>query len=171
MSKLKKMERASSFVAVGGIMFPLAFGVFSGLSFGFSSQESIVIGLILVATSVGVTVRTLMDLHVLDTDVGTTVLGSAVIDDILGIILLAFVLGIESLMDAVWISVRIAVFFLIFLILGLKIKYANNWLVSLSAKIDNIYDSNYVLMMHYPMPGRHWSISIGLNYNIGKENK
>ncbi len=120
-SKLKKMGRTSSFVAVGGIMFPLAFGVFSGLSFGFSSQESIVIGLILVATSVGVTVRTLMDLHVLDTDVGTTVLGGAVIDDILGIILLAFVLGIESLMDAVWISVRIAVFFLIFLILGLRI--------------------------------------------------
>ena len=121
MSKLKKMERTSSFVAVGGILFPLAFGIFSGLSFGFSSQESIVIGLILVATSVGVTVRTLMDLHVLDTDVGATILGSAVIDDILGIILLAFVLGIESLMDAVWISVRIAVFFLIFLILGLKI--------------------------------------------------
>ena len=121
MSKLKKMERTSSFVAVGGVMFPLAFGIFSGLSFGFSSQESIVIGLILVATSVGVTVRTLMDLHVLDTDVGATILGSAVIDDILGIILLAFVLGIESLMDAVWISVRIAVFFLIFLILGLKI--------------------------------------------------
>ena len=151
MSKLKKMERASSFVAVGGIMFPLAFGVFSGLSFGFSSQESIVIGLILVATSVGVTVRTLMDLHVLDTDVGTTVLGSAVIDDILGIILLAFVLGIESLMDAVWISVRIAVFFLIFLILGLRI-------------IDKILDLGE--RIHLPKAFLSISLSILLIYSF-----
>jgi len=151
MSKLKKMERASSFVAVGGIMFPLAFGVFSGLSFGFSSQESIVIGLILVATSVGVTVRTLMDLHVLDTDVGTTVLGGAVIDDILGIILLAFVLGIESLMDAVWISVRIAVFFLIFLILGLKI-------------IDKILDLGEKI--HLPKAFLSISLSILLIYSF-----
>jgi len=135
MPKLKKMERASFFVAVGGVMFPLAFGIFSGLSFDFSSQESIVIGLILVATSVGVTVRTLMDLHVLDTDVGTTLLGSAVIDDILGIILLAFVLGIESLMDAVWISIRIAVFFLVFLIIGLKI-------------IDKILDLGEKIRLH-----------------------
>ena len=151
MSKLKKMERASSFVAVGGIMFPLAFGVFSGLSFGFSSQESIVIGLILVATSVGVTVRTLMDLHVLDTDVGTTVLGGAVIDDILGIILLAFVLGIESLMDAVWISVRIAVFFLIFLILGLRI-------------IDKILDLGE--RIHLPKAFLSISLSILLIYSF-----
>jgi len=77
--------------------------------------------LILIATSVGVTVRTLMDYHVLDTDVGATILGGAVIDDVIGIILLAFVLGIESLMDAVWIGIRIIIFFLIFLILGLKL--------------------------------------------------
>ena len=121
MSKLKKMERVSSFVAIGGVLVPLVLGFFSALFFDFSVQESIIIGLILIATSVGVTVRTLMDLHVLDTDVGATILGSAVIDDVIGIILLAFALGIESLMDAVWIGTRIIIFFLIFLILGLKL--------------------------------------------------
>jgi len=121
MSKLKKMERASSFVAIGGVFFPLALGISSAIFLGFSNQDSIIIGLILVATSVGVTVRTLMDLHVLDTDVGATILGGAVIDDVIGIIFLAFVLGIESLMDAVWVGLRIVIFFLIFLILGLKI--------------------------------------------------
>ncbi|MCP4704783.1 MAG: TonB-dependent receptor, partial [candidate division Zixibacteria bacterium] len=54
---------------------------------------------------------------------------------------------------------------------GLNYDLSNNWQVSLSAKIDNIYNSNYVLMTHYPMPGRQWNISFGLNYNIGKENK
>lgn len=118
LTKLKKMEKPSLFVAVGGIVLPLILGIVVGMFFGFSQQDSIVIGLILVATSVGVTVRTLMDFHALDSDVGTTILGSAVIDDVLGIILLAFILGIDS---PIYIGIKIIIFFLIFLYLGLKI--------------------------------------------------
>ncbi len=121
LSKLKKTEKASSFVAIGGVLLPLILGALSGFLLGFTIQESIVIGLIITATSVGVTVRTLMDLHVLDTTAGATILGGAVIDDIIGIILLAFMISIGSLMDAVWIGVRIAIFFLIFLYLALKV--------------------------------------------------
>lgn len=121
LSKLKKTEKASSFVAIGGVLLPLILGFLTAFFFGFSVQESIIIGLVLTATSVGVTARVLMDLHVLDTDVGATILGGAVIDDVIGIILLAFVIGIESLMDAVWIGARIAIFFLVFLYLALKV--------------------------------------------------
>ncbi len=120
-SKLKKTEKASSFVAVGGVILPLILGFLSGFVLGFSVVESVVIGLILTATSVGVTVRTLMDLNVLNTDVGSTILGGAVIDDVIGIILLTFALGIGSLIDAVWIGIRIAIFFLVFLYIGLKV--------------------------------------------------
>lgn len=118
LSKLKKMGKPSSFVALGGVIIPLILGISVALFFGFTYQDSIIIGLILVATSVGVTVRTLMDLHVLDTDVGATILGSAVIDDVLGIILLAFVLGIDS---PIYVGIKIIIFFLIFLYFGLKI--------------------------------------------------
>jgi Kef-type K+ transport system membrane component KefB len=121
MSHMKKMEKASSFVAVGGVIIPLILGFLSGVLLGFSIQESVVIGLILTATSVGVTVRTLMDLHTLDTDAGATIISAAVIDDVIGVILLIFVLGTESIMGAVWIGVRIAIFFLVFLYLGLKV--------------------------------------------------
>jgi Kef-type K+ transport system membrane component KefB len=62
-----------------------------------------------------------MDLHVLNSEVGATILGSAVIDDIIGILLLAFIIGIESLLSAVWVGIRILIFFLIFLVLGLKV--------------------------------------------------
>ena len=75
-SQLKKMEKASIFVASGGVIVPLIFGIIGGMILQLSLEESIVIGLILIATSVGVTVRTLMDINALDTDVGATILGS-----------------------------------------------------------------------------------------------
>lgn len=132
LDKLKKTEKSSTYVAIGGVILPLSLGFLSGLLLGFNVQESVIIGLILSATSVGVTVRTLMDLHVLDTEVGTTILGGAVIDDIIGIILLAFALGIESIFDAVWIGLRILIFFLIFLYIGLKVI---DRILSISEKI------------------------------------
>jgi len=116
--KLKKMGKSSSFVAVGGVILPLILGIVVALFFGFSTKDSTIIGLILVATSVGVTVRTLLDLNVLDSDVGTTILGSAVIDDVFGIILLAFFLGTDP---PIYVGIKIAIFFIIFLYLGLKI--------------------------------------------------
>ena len=117
-SRLKKSEKAASFSAVGGVILPLILGTVCGLFFNFSLQDSIIIGLILTATSVGISVRTLLDLHVLDSEVGTTILGGAVIDDVIGIILLAFVLGVDS---PVYMSIKIIVFFFIFLYLGLKV--------------------------------------------------
>jgi len=157
-SKLKKVKKSASFVAAGGVILPLMLGVIAGVFFGFSTGESIIIGLILIATSVGVTVRTLMDLHALDTDVGNTILGGAVIDDVLGIILLAFALGIESIFDAVWVGLRIAIFFLIFLILGLKVidKILNlgekihlpKSLLSISLSILLIYSSLSILLIY-----------------------
>ena len=122
MSKLKKMEKASSFVAVGGVFVPLILGYIVAITFlDFSTMEGIVVGLILTATSVGVTVRTLLDLHVLNSDVGTTILGGAVIDDILAIVLLALFMGAESVTGAFMIGIRIAIFFFIFLLIGLKV--------------------------------------------------
>ncbi len=120
-AKIKRMGKASSFVAIGGVIVPFVLGFVFGILIGFNIQISVILGLILTATSVGVTVRTLMDINKLDSDVGATILGSAVIDDVIGIILLAFVIGAESLIGAVWIGLRIAIFFLIFLYLGLKI--------------------------------------------------
>ena len=72
-TKISKMGKSSTLVAIGGISIPLLFGLFTGLIFNYSLQESIIIGLILIATSVGVTVRSLIDLHILDTKVGTTI--------------------------------------------------------------------------------------------------
>ncbi len=118
LKKLKSMGKTATFVALGGIIVPLMFGFSTGFLFGFSQQESLIIGLMLVATSVGVTVRTLMDIRKLDTTAGTAILGGAVIDDIVGIALLAFVVGSDPFLQ---IAFKIILFFILFVYIGLKI--------------------------------------------------
>jgi Kef-type K+ transport system membrane component KefB len=115
--KMKKMGKTSIFTAIGGVIVPMILGTLTGIYFGFELRISIVIGLILVATSVGVTVRTLMNLNTLDSDSGITILGAAVIDDVIGIVLLAFLLGGSPL----GLGIKILIFFLIFFYIGLKI--------------------------------------------------
>ena len=126
-SRLKKKGKTSVFVAVGGITVPFVLGflscyLISALNiFDFEIMDCILVGLILTATSVGVTVRVLMDIDALDTDVGATILGSAVLDDIFAIILLAIVVGVDSIFGALKLIIVIAIFFIIFLFIGLKI--------------------------------------------------
>ena len=117
-SQLKSMGKTSTMVALGGIIVPLGLGVSTGILFGFAQRESLIIGLMLVATSVGVTVRTLMDIHKLDTDAGAAILGGAVIDDVLGIVLLAFVVGSDPFL---FVGFKIVLFFILFVYFGLKI--------------------------------------------------
>lgn len=120
-SKFKGMEKASFFVAIGGVVLPLILGFVASMYFGFfdnSWQASIVIGLILVATSVGVTARTLMDLRILNTYPGIAILGAAVIDDVIGVILLTFLLGVDSMIA---ITFKMLLYFLIFAYLGVKV--------------------------------------------------
>jgi Kef-type K+ transport system membrane component KefB len=118
LNQLKTMGKTSTFVAIGGVIAPLILGIIAGIFLGFNTMDSLTIGLVLIATSVGVTVRTLMDMNLLDSKSGTTILGGAVIDDVLGIIILAFVIGADSYL---LIGFKIILFFFIFLYLGLKV--------------------------------------------------
>ena len=116
--QLKSMGKTSVYVAIGGIIAPLFLGFLAGISFGFTEMDSIIVGLILIATSVGVTVRTLLDLDMLDTNVGSSILGAAVIDDVIGVVLLAFFIGADPLL---YVGLKVVLFFLIFLYLGLRL--------------------------------------------------
>jgi Kef-type K+ transport system membrane component KefB len=88
-------------VAAGGVVVPFMFGFLATLFLGFASLDStqemlpaLFVGAIMTATSVGITARVLGDIRRLDTPEGTTVLAGAVVDDVLGILILAIVVGI-----------------------------------------------------------------------------
>lgn len=87
--EFKRTGKASTLVGIGGILIPLAFGYLSGRLLGQSTLESVFIGLLLSATSVSISVQALKEMGKLSSPEGTTILGAAVIDDILVIVTLA----------------------------------------------------------------------------------
>ncbi len=98
-----KYIRPAMAVAAGGVAVPFALGVLATVWFGFANFSSLselvpalFVGTILTATSVGITARVLADIRQLDSSEGVTVLASAVVDDVLGIVILAVVVGIHS---------------------------------------------------------------------------
>lgn len=78
-------------VAVSGVIVPFILGWAVMLAWGTSSIESIFVGSAMVATSVGITARVLGQMGLLSLEVSRVILGAAVIDDILGLLILAVV--------------------------------------------------------------------------------
>jgi Kef-type K+ transport system membrane component KefB len=85
-------------VAMGGVIFPFLFGVVLTVMFGYADNlmhpSALFMGAVMTATSVGITARVLSELGRLGTPEGVTILAAAVIDDVLGIIVLAIVTSI-----------------------------------------------------------------------------
>ncbi|MBI4164142.1 MAG: cation:proton antiporter [Acidobacteria bacterium] len=86
----------ASLVAILGVVLPFAVGFFYMRVIDHSMIESIFVGAAMVATSVGITARVLADAGVLSTRMARVILGAAVIDDILGMIVLAVVSSLSS---------------------------------------------------------------------------
>lgn len=116
--KFKKIGKIGFSTASCGVILPFLFGFLVGYYFDFPFHACLAAGTIFVATSVGTTVRVLMDMHALNTDVGMTILSAAVIDDVIALIILTIVLGVGS---PEWLLLKIAVFFLITLYFGFRI--------------------------------------------------
>jgi Kef-type K+ transport system membrane component KefB len=98
-----KYVRPATAVAAGGVVLPFAMGFAATVMFGYASMDSVsemtpalFVGAIMTATSVGITARVLADIRRLDSPEGVTILAGAVVDDVLGIIILAIVVGISE---------------------------------------------------------------------------
>ena len=91
--EFKRTGKASTFVGFGGIIVPLGLGYFAGILLHLTTTESLFLGLLLSATSVSISVQALKEMNQLKTREGTTILGAAVIDDVVVIIALAFLMS------------------------------------------------------------------------------
>jgi len=91
--EILKVGKRALLVATLGVIFPFVFGYLYTLIVDHSTIEAMFIGAAMVATSVGITARVLADLKVIDTEIARVILAAAVIDDILGMIVLAVVTG------------------------------------------------------------------------------
>lgn len=89
--ELRSVGRGAVTVALIGIVAPFAGGIAVGLALGQSVTVAVFIGAALTATSVGITARVFSDLGALATPEARTVLGAAVTDDVIGLVILTVV--------------------------------------------------------------------------------
>ena len=94
LQKLLRVGGAASVVAAAGVILPFALGYGVCYALGLDQLVSMVVAASLTATSVGITARVLSDLGRLHAKESQVVLGAAVIDDVVGLIILALVAGI-----------------------------------------------------------------------------
>ena len=103
LKELLKTGPKAFLIATAGVFVPLVLGTLLYMGFyGFAPwgsnefYEAVFIGTILTATSVSITVQTLKEMGKLKGTVGTTILSAAIIDDVIGIIVLTFVIGFKN---------------------------------------------------------------------------
>ncbi|OFV89836.1 MAG: potassium transporter, partial [Acidobacteria bacterium RIFCSPHIGHO2_12_FULL_67_30] len=120
LTDLMKVGGTALLVATLGVIVPFFLGYGLLILREHSQAESIFMGAAMVATSVGITARVLQELGVLKTVVATIILGAAVIDDILGMIVLAVVSSLSEGVNYVQIAsvAALAVGFTLFIVLA-----------------------------------------------------
>lgn len=137
--ELKKCGKASLIIALIGVFAPLIGGyivasIYSG-DWGLSNLSSpaflrnVFVGVILTATSVSITVETLQELGKLKTSSGTAIMGAAVIDDIIGIVILTIITGTaDTSVNLPIVLIKIIAFFALAAACGILFYKMFNWL-------------------------------------------
>jgi Kef-type K+ transport system membrane component KefB len=122
LSEMRAVGRIAVAVGCAGVLLPFLGGIALGLALGESTETSVFLGAALAATSAGITSATFLDLGIARTRAARTVLGAAVVDDILALILLSVAVGMAAGggVDAgkIALSFLLAIGFLAFVAMG-----------------------------------------------------
>lgn len=134
-SDLAKNKAASAYAGILGVIVPIILGFIIGEVYSMKLDQSIFLGLTLGATSVSISAQTLMELKVLRSRVGFGLLGAAVFDDMLVILLLSGFIALQSGGTAFEIAL-VVVQMIVFLSLSLAFGY---WVLpKLSRTVKNL---------------------------------
>lgn len=96
LADMRRVGKTAFAVGVLGVIVPFAFGSLWAHGSGFDWAKSLFVAAAFVATSAGITARVLQELHVLQREESRVILGAAVIDDILAMLLLGVVTALQS---------------------------------------------------------------------------
>lgn len=123
--RFKESTLPATGVAFGGIALPFGLGYFLGTTFGFNNIESLFIGASLVATSVGMTASILQETGTLQTDLGALIIDSAIIDDVIGVIMMTAIFGLATtgtfqIANTLYLIIFSILFFILSLTIGIK---------------------------------------------------
>ncbi len=114
LGELAGHRKVSFLASVGGLLLSIGLGWIAGRFFGMQNPAALLLGLALGATSVSISARTLMEMNILRSRVGLSLLGAAVVDDILSIlafsIFLAVSTGSGEFWGLVWLTARMLLF-------------------------------------------------------------
>ena len=136
--ELKSVGAAATVIAACGVAVPVIGGTVGALMFmgGLSAaaepaklMNALFVGTILAATSVGITVETLRELGKLNTRIGTTILGAAIIDDVLGIVVLSIITSINGGGSIGVTVLKVFAFLVCSVLLGLLLRRLFRWLI------------------------------------------
>ena len=150
LKELVKTGPVATLIACAGVFIPLVCGaIFYMIYYGTSPwgsegfYKAVFVGTILTATSVSITVQSLKEMGKLKGKVGTTILSAAIIDDVIGIIVLTFVIGFKN-PDSDPLSVVIST--VLFFILAVGIGF-------ISYKVFKYIDRRYPHTRRIPIAG------------------
>ena len=134
LDEMRRVGRVAFWSATGGVILPFAGGILVARAFGFPMMwEGAFIGTILTATSVSISAQTLMELGALRTKEGTTILGAAVIDDVMGILVLSVIVALAraghgvGLGSIAWVMVKMTLFFVVAIAAGRLFRPLTEW--------------------------------------------
>ena len=94
--ELKTASRMALIPTISQVLVAFGFGFLIGWIFDFSQMASLFMGVAFSMTSIGMSVRTLIDLNYLSTKIGSTMLASAILDDLIGIFMLSVMISIAA---------------------------------------------------------------------------
>ncbi len=138
LSDLAKSGKVSALAGIFGVVVPMGLGTLVGVLFQLDMLSSLFIGLVLAATSVSISAQTLMELNVLRSKVGISMLGAAVFDDVLVVLgLSVFIAVLQTSGDSSWLSILLVIVQMV-VYLGIAIS-AGIWLLPrLSNWVENL---------------------------------
>ena len=95
-SELSKVGKKAFLVALLGVVIPFLGGYLLFMGLNYNSSEALFVGAAMVATSVGITARVIKDLHLMNSVEARIIIGAAVIDDVMGLIVLSIVIALSD---------------------------------------------------------------------------